>query len=204
MPEFRVRIDVTESYTEDALLKFMRDKTDAFVLVHHTPPTDNLHYHAYVQTKHTQGNFSNYIKKFLGVMGSDYSNKSCVSDRRHEYLSYLFNSKKGNVSKLICSEGVSEYDIVQARNNAVQIEKEFNARVKASKKTKFDIAEMVSRESWTTLEDLYDIVCSALCAQRMCCAPFVVKDVMSTAIVLSGKSKLKDEVKESVVNSFRR
>lgn len=204
MPEFRVRIDATESFSELALIQFMKDKTDAFVLVHHTPLSDNLHYHAYVQTKHTQGNFSNYIKKILGVIGSDYSNKTCLSDRRHEYLSYLFNTKKGNVSRFVCSEGVSEYDIVQARDNAVRVEKEFLARVKATKKTKFDIAEMVSQGTWSSLEELYDIVCSSLCAQRMCCAPFVVKDVMSTAIVLSDKRKLKDEVKESVINSFRR
>lgn len=118
MPEFRVRIDVTETVTEEGIVAFFKDKTDAFVLVHHAPVSGNLHYHAYAQTKHTQGNFSNYIKKILGVIGSDYSNKTCMSDRRHEYFSYLFNTKKGNVPRYVTSEGISEYDIVQARNNA--------------------------------------------------------------------------------------
>lgn len=203
MQEYRLRIDAISGVTDDTLTRFLRDKSDAFLLVHHQI-NDNPHYHAYVSTKYTQGNFSNLIKKIFPVKGDLYSNKKCDPSRNHEYFAYLFNTKKGNVPRYVDSEGISPLDVTQAQAHAQEVAKEFQARVSSAKKSKFDIAECVSENDWLNLEELYDNVVSALLVNRMCTSAFVVRDIMSTAIALSKNKSMKEEVKKSVCEYFRK
>jgi hypothetical protein len=77
-----------------------------------------------------QANFSKYIKRHLDVSGTDYSNKKCDTDRKDEYLSYLFNTKKGNVSRLVSSKDFTESQIEVAKASAESIATAYEARKK--------------------------------------------------------------------------
>lgn len=189
MPSYRFRLDAKVGVTDETLTRFLNDKVDVQMLVHHTI-NDNPHQHAYVETKYTQGNFSNLIKKTFNVSGSDYSNKKCDDDRKYEQFSQLFNVKKGNIPRYVTSQGIDNLTIHQAKENAKQIAEEFQQKVSSGKKTKFDIAEYVASRDWKNVSELYDMVVDALHSNRMCSATFVVRDIITTVIHMSnGKNK---------------
>lgn len=88
---YRLRVD---GDNDERVVDFLQKYCGKFLLVHHVTKTENPHYHAYCESTLTQGNFSNKVKQVLEVSGDAYSNKSCAADRKLEYLSYLFNTKK--------------------------------------------------------------------------------------------------------------
>jgi len=190
--EYRVRFDGTRSL-DDQAIAFLKKRSDGYILVHHITQTENPHYHAYVRTAVSQGNFSNYLKKEFGVSKSDYSVKTCAPDRRHEFWSYLFNTKKGNVPTAIDYHCVSPLEVQQAKANAAQITAEFETRMKEDKKklTKFDIAEKLSQEKFRDHGELYDAVVKLLHMNRMCSNSFVIKDIMSTTLNINGDKNMK-------------
>ena len=125
--EFRVRVD---GLMDDRFIAFLERFATRYLLVHHTTTTENPHYHAFVKTAMDQANFSKYIKKHLEVSGSDYSNKICHEERRGEYLSYLFNTKKGNVPRYVSSKSFTQQDIDDARASAESIAVAYEKRKK--------------------------------------------------------------------------
>jgi len=137
MFEYRLRVD---GLTDDRIEAFLKRFCERYLLVHHTTQTENPHYHAYLQTHMTAPNFSKYIKKHLEVSGSEYSNKVCNADRKDDYLSYLFNTKKGNVSRFVSSEGIPELVISKAKENAESITTAYeNTKKKYGSKSQFQI-----------------------------------------------------------------
>lgn len=200
MPSYRVRLDCTGGVLEETVKWFLNDKCDVYLLVHHQI-NDNPHYHAYVETKYTQGNFSNLIKKTFGISGADYSNKKCDDDRKYEYFSYLFNVKKGNVPTYVTSHGIDNLTINQAKENAKQIAKEFQEKVSSGKKTKFDIAEFVASRDCKDFGEIYDAVVDALHKNRMCSATYVVRDIISTVVHIQG-GRYRQELKEQTLKFF--
>ena len=62
--EYRIRFDGIRE-VDDRAIAFFKKRSDGFILVHHVTETENPHYHAYVRTSVSQGNFSNYLKKNL-------------------------------------------------------------------------------------------------------------------------------------------
>jgi len=190
--EYRIRFDGIRDQ-DDLAIAFFKKRSDGFILVHHVPETENPHYHAYVRTSVSQGNFSNYLKKEFGVAKSDYSNKTCAPDRRLEFWAYLFNTKKGNVATLIDYQGISPLEVKMAQDTSKQLTVEYQERVKnlkdKVKMTKFDIAEKLSHESFSSHGELYDAVVKLLHANRMCCNMFVIKDIMTTTLTLNGGDK---------------
>lgn len=195
--EYRIRFDSPRTAETDAkAIAFFKKRSDGYILVHHVTQTENPHYHAYVRTTVSQGNFSNYLKKEFGVSKSDYSNQTCAPDRKLEFWSYLFNTKRGNEPTLIDYQGISPLEVQQAKVNAKQIASEFETRMKADKKklTKFDIAEKLSKEKFKAHGDLYDAVIKLLHENRMCSNSFVVKDIMSTALHINGDADMKNKL----------
>jgi len=191
------RIHIDGDNLDDKATAFFKKRSDAYILVHHTPPTENPHYHCWVKTHVTQGNMANFIKKEFSVTGSDYSCVKCAPDRHLEYKSYLFNTKKGNVSRLVSYEGVSPIDVETARETANQIAAEFATRMASVKKlTKFDIAEKLSDRSYGCTEadisQLFDDVVKLLHDNRMCSATFVVRDIMTTVFHMTGSKEAKN------------
>jgi len=195
MYEWRLRFDGTRAL-DDRAVALLKKRCDGFILVHHIPPTDNPHYHAYVRTTVSQGNMTNYVIKEFGLTKrDDYSCVKCSPDRRLEYQSYLFNTKKGNVPTYISSEGVSPLDIKMAQETAKQISVEFETRMKNDKKlSKFDIAEKLSHEKFNSHGDLYDAVVKLLHMNRMCSNSFVIKDIMSTTLHINGDKDMKERL----------
>jgi len=195
--EYRLRWDGTRELDERAVA-FLKKRCDGYILVHHTTETENPHYHAYVRTSVSQGNLSNYIKKEFDVSKSDYSCKACMPDRKLEFWAYLFNTKKGNVPVLISYEGISPLEVKLAQETSAQISKEFDTRIKNAKEgkklTKFDIAELLSKEKFYGVEDLYDAVVKILHKNRMCSSSFVVKDIMETSLRINGDPTMKERL----------
>lgn len=191
---YRLRID---GEFDDKMVKFLKERTERWLLVHHVVSGENPHYHAYVETKYSANNFPKYIKQDLGVSGNGgYSNKKCDVDRKIEFCSYMFNTKKGNVPRLVSYDGFSPLDVETFREHAQRIANEFATRVKEEKKlTKFDIAERVMTRldegGSTTTSDVYDAVVDLLIKNRMCTGIFVIKDIMATVLALRGDSDLK-------------
>lgn len=195
LKEYRIRFDGTRDLDQRAIA-FLAKRSDGYILVHHVTETENPHYHAYVRSSVSQGNLSNYIKKEFGVSKSDYSCQSCKADRKLEYWSYLFNTKKGNVPTLVHSSGIPLLQINSARENANTIAKEFETRMKADNKklTKFDIAEKLSYEKFADHGELYDAVIKLLHMNRMCSSSFVVKDIMTTTLHINGDVDMKNRL----------
>ena len=206
---FRVRIDGQD---DGQVEKFFREQAIRYLLVHHLLPTGNPHYHAYVETRLTQGNFSNKIKSVLGVAGGDYSNKTCDPDRVHEYLSYLFNTKNGNTWRKVSSVGFSILDIKVAQENANLISKEFASRMKRKKLPQFDMVEMVIErlgERGTNIygmyvfaEVIYDEVIEVLRLNRAVARPHHIRDMIASVMAWSPNKDARKQIKESTLKYF--
>lgn len=197
MPEFRVRVD--RDAIDEQFVAYLKERTTRYVLVHHTPGHgENPHYHAYVETKYTANNWSTYLKKAFNLSGNqEYSSPKCDPDRRLEYIQYLFNTKKGNVARLVAYDGFSPLDIATHMENATQVAKEFDAKLKAAKKlTKFDIAERVAASYGVNTHPhvIYDAIVELLHKNRMCSGIFVIKDIMATTLAMNNSHQLRDAV----------
>jgi len=202
--QFRVRVDGQDDH---AIQNFMTTNCSRFLLVHHVTTTENPHYHAYCETRFSQGNFSTKIKAELNVKGGDYSNKSCADDRKNEYLSYLFNTKKGNVPRLVASEGFSILDLKIYQEQARTIAEEFETRMKSEKKTQYELAmlviERVGHDTCWNASVVYDEVISVLKASHMIARPYVVKDLISTVMAYAECGRANHTIKEITLKFFQ-
>lgn len=200
---YRVRVD-TEG--DDRMIAFCKKYSETYLLVHHVTTTENPHYHIYLETWLSQGNFSNKIKTDLEVKGGDYSNKVCDPDRKLQYLSYLFNTKKGNQPRVVTYEGFSVIDVATYRENAQQIANEFATRMKEGKKTQADVAHIVLErmdERQTVFpEVIYDHVITVLKECRMMARPNHIKDIIATVMAYSTNRRAKDQIKELTLKFF--
>lgn len=199
--DYRIRIDGKD---DETLIAFC-DKFVAYLLVHHEPPSgENPHYHAYVKTHFSQGNFSNKIKRDLGVSGSDYSNKKCDSERKSEFLSYCFNTKKGNVPRLVSQKGFTDEEIQQYKDNAKTVQDNFDATSRKTKKTQYEIAEIVlaivksnphKHMQTDTITWIYDLTLEQLKIHKMIARPFHMRDIVSHVMSYSNDPNLKHRIK---------
>jgi len=201
---YRVRVDCEG---DEKVINFCKKYCETYIIVHHVTTTENPHYHFYAETTLSQGNFSNKIKTDMQVAGSDYSNKQCDLDRKSEFLSYLFNTKKGNVPRLVTYEGFSPIDIAIYRENADTIAREYEARVKSKKQTQYDVTEIVLERMQTAdarnVETIYDIVQDVLKTCKMMARPNHVRDIIATVMARSGDPRLRTSIKENILKYFR-
>lgn len=206
---FRLRVDAVDGVDDERVVAFLKEYgSGKYLLVHHTTTTENPHYHAYVETYMTGGNFSNKLKERLRVTGSDYSCPKCDEDRKLEYLSYLFNTKKGNVPRYVSSNEFTELDVMIHRENAKQIANEYEVRMKTNKPTMYDVAIQVLdklREGnmWAQLDAVYDLTISTLKSNHMLARPFVVRDIISTVMSYSDCKQARREMKDKTLRFFQ-
>ena len=199
---YRVRID---GEVTDKMVTWCNLVSSRYILVHHVLPHGNPHYHIYIETKYSQGNFSTKIKEEFGVTGGEYCVQKCDADRLIEYCSYLFNVKNGNVPTLINFCGFSPLDIATYRENSKRIEKEFKTKMSLGKKTQFDIVQIVlqrhdSKKSFLP-EVLYDEVISVLKETRTMARPYHVRDIISSVMAFGDKSS-KEQIKALTLKFF--
>lgn len=201
--QFRIRIDGSD---DARVTDFCKKFGGKCLLVHHVLPTGNPHYHAYIESKLSQGNFSNKIKSELEVKGGDYSNKSCAPDRVLEYLSYLFNTKKGNQSRTVYYEGFSVLDVKTFQESAKTIAEDFAHRMSQEKKTQFDLVMLVidrlGKENCIHPEVIYDEVIEVMKLNRMVARPYHVRDMISSVMAYSGNSRAQATAKGIALKFF--
>lgn len=155
--KFRVRVDDKLDFSrpkgEEVGSQWLHDYLvgKAHVLVHHVLPHGNPHHHFYIDLPlvNSVASYVYHWKKLIsdkGLTKSDWSIKQCTDDRKPEYISYLFNTKHGNVATLIShTEPVEE-----ARANAASISLAFEER----KETRDKKAPTKQVTSWDMAEEL--------------------------------------------------
>lgn len=201
---YRLRVDGED---DPKIIQFLKSYSERYLLVHHVLPHGNPHYHAYVETHLTQGNFSNAVKKQMGVSGGDYSNKICHSDRKIEYLSYLYNTKKGNEPRTVTYEGFSPLDIKTYQEHSKAIAKEFSTKMAAGKKTQHDIvtitAERLTKEKCIFPHIIYDELVEVLKENRTVARPHHVRDMIYCIMCFYGSRQAKESAKELALKYFQ-
>lgn len=124
-----------------------------YVLVHHLV-NDNSHFHLYLDAPNlmSQQSVRYHLKTKFKLLPTQYSVKQCDATRVNEYIQYLFNTKHGNLARLI-STNVDDERITAARTAAAVVSEEYSKQRKNNKpKTLYAIAEEVR----ATVEDPTD------------------------------------------------
>ena len=201
---FRVRVD---GLMDDRVSGFLKKFCKRYLLVHHTTETENPHYHAYVETKMDAPNFSKYIKKHLEVKGADYSNKICDPTRVQEFLSYLFNKKKGNVPRYVSSEDFTEYDVVLAKSQAAQIDLEFNERKKRGKASQYQmvqeaIANLQREKRTLNPSSIYDEIVYLSEQYKKVVRVNQLRDMINSVMMWSGDKPCQDYVRNAFLQQY--
>jgi len=200
---FRVRIDGAD---DEPIKVFVQKHCSKWLLVHHTTETENPHYHFYAETHFTQGNFSNKIKDELKVKGGDYSNKSCDLDRRIEFLSYLFNTKKGNKWRVVSYHQFGSIDLHVYQSNSKEVEREFQSKMKQKKKTQYDVVEAVLErmpsEQLCFHVVVYDHVVEVMKAMRIMARPYHIRDIIATIMAYGDNKQAKQQIKDLSLKFF--
>lgn len=133
---FRVRID---GHDDDNVSKFF-EPYKSCVLVHHTLPHGNPHYHAYVNaTNNTIGidAFRARVKRYFKPESrTDYSVKKCDDDKINEYVQYLFNTKHGNQSRVVLVNNFDNDLLNSLREDAKAISDDYQRRTTIRKESK--------------------------------------------------------------------
>lgn len=200
---FRLRVD---GLFDEAMISFLKQHSERYLLVHHLTETENPHYHAYVETTCSQGNFANKVKASLGVSGSDYSNKVCDSDRAMSYLSYLFNTKNGNQARCVDYQGFSVIDVATHQANAKSIADDFAVRMAQSKKTQYELIEIVIerlKDKVLLPEVIYDVVVDVLRLNRCVARPNHIRDMIASVMAWSDNPYAKKQIKELTMKYFQ-
>lgn len=201
---YRLRVDGED---DQKMTQFVKEYCERYLLVHHVLPHGNPHYHAYVETHLTQGNFSNAVKKQMGVSGGDYSNQKCDEDRKIEYLSYLYNTKKGNEPRTVTYEGFSVLDIKTYQEHSKAITKEFTTKMAAGKKTQYDLvtitAERLGKENCIFPHIIYDELVGVLKENRTVARPHHVRDMIYCIMCFYGHREARDTAKTIALKYFQ-
>lgn len=132
MPEYRLRIDV-EPEKHEALTQWVKSFASEFLLVRHTDKNQrNEHVHGWIRTLLALPTVRLRIKKtYPECYGNKgYSLTPCDESRRDEYLTYMFNLKKGNIPYYISQEGVPQWGTY--REAASTLTDEYHEKTKNS------------------------------------------------------------------------
>jgi hypothetical protein len=200
----RVRIDLEPDQIQRAL-SFVVRTCERYILVQHILPHGNPHVHYFAYTNISQGNYSNKIKEEFKVSGDEYCVQKCDDDRKLQYFSYLFNKKHGNIATLVKYEGFSPLDIETFRANQDLVEKEWIAKVNASKKSQYDVAQLVLAkigDKNPTTDFLYDLTIQTLKDCKMMARPYHVRDIIATVSAYSDSRQARDSMKAITLKFF--
>lgn len=127
--KFCIRIDLPHTEETEVNLKDLF-KSPHHIIVSHILPTGNPHYHIIVDDQNimSQQTLRNRIKRKLGVAGTDFSLK--IFSEEYGAIapySYLFNSKHGNIAKLV-SHNLEQDFVDQCIKAAAEVTNDFNKR----------------------------------------------------------------------------
>lgn len=137
---FRVRVDATSEVNSEALTQWAMRKSNRYVVMHHLVH-ENSHFHLYLDCEDTQSpqSLRYKLKSYFHLLPVEFSVGECDEARIDEYLSYLYNTKHGNVATLIATN-LPDYQMDTARNAASAISEQYAKSVKKKTKSLYDIA----------------------------------------------------------------
>lgn len=187
--KYRIRIDLKEDQ-QQYLVDWCKLSSIQHVIVYHVLPHGNPHYHIYMDAPmcFTEDAMRQRIKRVFKIeKRGDYSVKKCDDGREDEYISYMFNTKHGNVASLI-ADNVGGERIAKCLSAAQEISDDFNVR-KAERQRKskgitvYELAEEVATNIHedATIEDYTKLAISVCHAHRKCCEPNMLIKIVATS-----------------------
>lgn len=204
----RLRVDGAE---DEIVIKLLDTTCSKYLLVHHLPGSgENPHYHAYLETHIAQGNFSNKVKTTLSVKGSDLSNKKCDFDKRDDFLSYLWNTKKGNAPRLVKQKGFTEEQIEGYKSKAKEIADTFAKVSRSTKPTQYDVAQIVIQKCKDSQHEthiwhprtIYAFTIDTLKEAKMMARPNHIRDIIATVMAYSGNNNAEKLIEDISLKYF--
>jgi len=203
--KFRIRIDFNDDnlnaletvIARQTLVEWFEKYTHKYVIVHHRLPHGNPHYHMYadVPMVMSEDAMRQRIKRqFKPQNRGDYSVKLCDDGREDEYISYMFNTKHGNIATHI-ADNVGADRIGKCLLAAQEVSNDFEQR-KNSRKSKgptiYDIAVEVNEvfSGQDTISNWTNTAIDVLHRHRKTCEPNMLIKIISTAKSLKDKGFL--------------
>lgn len=202
--KFRVRVDGS---SDESVSQFVSTYSSS-VVVHHVLPHGNPHYHMFVDDRMSMSidAFRARVKRFFKVtVSSDYSVKKCDDDKVNEYVQYLFNTKHGNQSRLVCVVNFDDDVLLECKESAKEVSEDYEKRTLEREKKKkdvtiFQLAEEVRdyvEESHSDGIAAYTEAAIKVCHRhRRCCEPNMLIKIVSTARSFRDKEFLVKRVQE--------
>lgn len=141
--KFRLRIDDANNVSA-TIAAWAETVGNAYVIVHHLV-NDNSHFHLYLDAQIMSAQALRYrIKSRFSLEPVQYSVGLCDEERIDEYLSYLFNTKHGNIATLHKVKNIPDERLKRVRDAAHVVSEEFAKQRKSKKvKTLYEIAQEV-------------------------------------------------------------
>lgn len=186
----RVRVDGSDDTSVINFCKTYR----VSVIVHHELPYGNPHYHFYIDDPMSLSidSFRARVKRYFNPTRSDYSVKKCDDDKVNEYVQYMFNTKHGNVSRLVQSNNFDNDLLLSLKENAKEISDDYEHRKQQRESVKagptiFQIAEEVRDiidEKYIdtpSVSEYVETTILVLRSHRKCCEPNMLIKIVSTA-----------------------
>jgi len=191
---FRVRVDETGEVNRETLTQWVPKKCHKYVIMHHMV-NENSHFHLYMDSHETAScqSLRYKLKSYFKLMPVEFSVGECDEARMDEYLSYLYNTKHGNVATLVATN-LPDYQMDTARNAASAISEQYAKSAKKKVKSLYDIALEV-RSAADEDEDRSDTRAVVHHAIRLlhkylkCHDSYLVKRVVETVLSMQNPMK---------------
>lgn len=181
---FRVRIDEVDTTSPDALTEWAVRNTKDYVVMHHVV-NFNKHFHLYMDAPMIMSpqSLRYKVRTYFKLENTQYSVGVCDEERIAEYLSYLYNTKHGNVATLIATSLPND-TINTARDsaNAVSVAYELERAKKPKAKSLYEIAKEVNDACEYVRADIVKESIRLLHKYCKCHDSYLVRKVVETVL----------------------
>ena len=212
--KFRVRIDETSTCKPEMLAAWTTKNSADYVVMHHLV-NKNSHFHLYMDSPNILScQAMRYkVKTVFKLEPVEFSVGICDETRITEYLSYLYNSKHGNVATLLTTN-LSEEIMQVAMESALAIGKEFLKTKKEKAKGMYEIALECVKEvnkleyhsqPWPELHQGIYIVCvKQLHKYCKCHDSFLVNKLVETVLSHRDPDKYATDLYKTAIDKMER
>lgn len=198
----RIRVDIIHDQIQDQLIAWLTKYGKRWLVVKHTPLSDNVHYHAWIESSFKEVtlrmSFKTYIKQIQG--NKDYALQKCDPERYEEYLTYMFNRKNGNKADYVASQEV-EYE--QYAQRSQDLTDDYFTR--KGVKSKNDIISFLlsSNKSYGSPIEIFDQVMEVSKANGIVLSINAIREIIVYVGYNGGDRRCKSTVVESVLKIFQ-
>lgn len=201
MAMLRIRVDIIHDQIQDQLIAWLNKYGNRWLVVKHTPLSDNEHYHAWIDSSFKEVtlrmSFKSYIKNIQG--NKDYALQKCDPARYEEYLTYMFNKKGGNKADYVASREVAYEHYEQCSQ---QLTDDYFTR--KGVKTKNDIISFLlsSNKEYGSPDEIYDEVMATSKANGIVLSINAIREIIVYVGHNAGNRNCKLTVRQSVLKIF--